>query len=93
MLPRHEDVVRPRPGVPSAASVEDIVGSSADFAVVPYALTAHCNKLIHSIRRFFPCIVVSQGRCRVVNNWISDRQNSKEESTVMHMHAVSTCVA
>ena len=41
MLPRREDVMRPRPGIPSAASVEDIVNLSADFVVVPYALTAH----------------------------------------------------
>ena len=90
---RREDVVHPRPGVPSAASVEDIVGLFTDFIVVPYALTAHCNESIHSIRRFFPCIVVSRGSCRVVNNWISDRRNSKEESTVMRLHMVGTCVA
>ena len=93
MQPHCEDVERPRPGVLSAASVEYNVGSSADFDVLPFALKAHCNELIYSIQWFFPCIVVSRGRCRVVNDWISDWRDSKEETTVMRIHVVSTCIA
>jgi len=59
MLPRREDVVRPRPGVPSAASVKDIAESYADYAVVPFALTAHPNESKHSIRQFLPRIEVA----------------------------------
>ena len=59
MLPRREDVVRPRPGVPSAASVKDIAELNADYAVVPFALTAHPNESNHSIRQFLPWIEVA----------------------------------
>jgi hypothetical protein len=59
MLPRRKDVVRPRPGGPSAASVKDIAESYADYAVVPFALTAHPNESNHRIRQFLPWIEVA----------------------------------